>query len=163
MIAAATSRGVCLLEFTDRRMLEAQLTTLGRRLKLPLVPGEHATLERLKLELAEYFAGKRHAFEVPLHVDGSPFQERVWRELLRIPYGETRSYQDVAVEVGSPDAVRAVGTANGMNRIAIVIPCHRVVNKGGKLGGYGGGLWRKQRLLGLEQGQPIEGLLSESA
>jgi O-6-methylguanine DNA methyltransferase len=105
----------------------------------------------------------RREFEVPLHVDGSPFQERVWRQLLKIPYGETRSYQDVAVKVGSPDAVRAVGTANGMNRIAIVIPCHRVVNKGGKLGGYGGGLWRKQRLLGLEQGQPIEGLLSESA
>ena len=163
MIAAATSRGVCLLEFTDRRRLEAQLETLGRRLRLPLVPGEHTALERLKLELAEYFAGKRRAFEVPLHVDGSPFQERVWRELLQIPYGETRSYQDVAVKVGSPDAVRAVGTANGMNRIAIVIPCHRVVNKGGKLGGYGGGLWRKQRLLGLEQGQRIEGLLSESA
>jgi AraC family transcriptional regulator of adaptative response/methylated-DNA-[protein]-cysteine methyltransferase len=163
MVAAATSRGVCLLEFTDRRRLEAQLSSIGRRLKLPLVPGEHATLERLKLELAEYFAGRRREFEVPLHVDGSPFQERVWRQLLKIPYGETRSYQDVAVKVGSPDAVRAVGTANGMNRIAIVIPCHRVVNKGGKLGGYGGGLWRKQRLLGLEQGQPTFGLLSESA
>ncbi|HEY7924714.1 MAG TPA: methylated-DNA--[protein]-cysteine S-methyltransferase [Vicinamibacteria bacterium] len=163
MIAAATSQGVCLLEFTDRRMLEAQLDTLGRRLKLPLVPGEHALLDQLKRELAEYFAGERRAFEVPLHVSGSPFQERVWQELLRIPYGKTCSYQDVAKKTGSPDAVRAVGTANGMNRIAIVIPCHRVVNKGGKLGGYGGGLWRKQRLLGLEQGQRIEGLLSESA
>jgi AraC family transcriptional regulator of adaptative response/methylated-DNA-[protein]-cysteine methyltransferase len=160
MIAAATSRGVCLLEFSDRRMLEAQLETLGRRLKLPLVPGEHPTLERLKAELAEYFAGKRRGFDVALHVSGSPFQERVWRELLNIPYGETRSYQDIARATGSPDAVRAVGTANGMNRIAIVIPCHRVVNKGGKLGGYGGGLWRKQRLLGLEQGQPVEGLLA---
>lgn len=159
MIAAATDRGLCLLEFTDRRMLEAQLETLGRRLKLPLVPGAHPVLERLKRELAEYFAGQRREFTVPLHVSGSPFQEQVWRELLRIPYGETRSYQDVARMVGSPEAVRAVGTANGMNRIAIVIPCHRVVNKGGKLGGYGGGLWRKQRLLGLEQGQPIEGLL----
>ena len=158
MIAAATSRGVCLLEFTDRRMLEAQLDTLGRRLKLPLVPGEHPLLEQLERELAEYFAGRRREFEVALHVGGSPFQERVWRELLRIPFGETRSYQDVARKVGSPEAVRAVGTANGMNRIAIVIPCHRVVNKGGKLGGYGGGLWRKQRLLALEQGQPIEGL-----
>jgi len=163
MIAAATSCGVCLLEFTDRRMLETQLDTLGRRLKLPLVPGEHPLLDRLKTELAEYFAGSRRSFEVPLHVSGSPFQERVWQELLKIPYGETRSYQDVAKKTGSPDAVRAVGTANGMNRIAIVIPCHRVVNKGGKLGGYGGGLWRKQRLLGLEQGQRIEGLLSESA
>lgn len=162
MIAAATSRGVCLLEFTDRRMLEAQLETLGRRLKLPLVPGEHPLLDQLKRELAEYFAGTRRVFEVPLHVSGSPFQERVWQELLKIPYGATCSYQDVAKKTGSADAVRAVGTANGMNRIAIVIPCHRVVNKGGKLGGYGGGLWRKQRLLGLEQGQRIDGLLGES-
>jgi AraC family transcriptional regulator of adaptative response/methylated-DNA-[protein]-cysteine methyltransferase len=162
MIAAASSRGVCLLEFTDRRMLEAQLETLGRRLRLPLVPGEHPLVDRLKSELAEYFAGKRRSFEVPLHVSGSPFQERVWQELLKIPYGETRSYEDVARQTGSPDAVRAVGTANGSNRIAILIPCHRVVNKGGKLGGYGGGLWRKQRLLGLEQGQRIDGLLGES-
>jgi AraC family transcriptional regulator of adaptative response/methylated-DNA-[protein]-cysteine methyltransferase len=158
MIAGATSRGVCLLEFTDRRMLETQLETLRRRLGLPLVPGDNGLLARLKKELAEYFAGERRAFEVPLHVDGSPFQESVWRELARIPYGETRSYEDVAKRVGSPGAVRAVGNANGMNRIAIVLPCHRVVNKGGKLGGYGGGLWRKQRLLALEQGQPIEGL-----
>jgi AraC family transcriptional regulator of adaptative response/methylated-DNA-[protein]-cysteine methyltransferase len=163
MIAAATRRGVCLLEFTDRRMLETQLELLGRRLRLPLVPGEHETLARLKAELGEYFEGKRHAFQVPLHVSGSPFQERVWQELLRIPYGETRSYEEIAKRTGSPGAVRAVGQANGMNRIAIVIPCHRVVNKGGKLGGYGGGLWRKQRLLGLEQGQPIEGLLQQDA
>jgi AraC family transcriptional regulator of adaptative response/methylated-DNA-[protein]-cysteine methyltransferase len=163
MIAAATSRGLCLLEFTDRRMLEAQLETLGRRLKLALVPGENETLERARAELAEYFDGRRRSFELPLHVSGSPFQERVWHALLQIPYGETRSYQQIAERVGSHDAVRAVGTANGMNRIAIVIPCHRVVNKGGKLGGYGGGLWRKQRLLGLEQGQRIDGLLSESA
>jgi len=156
MIAAATSRGVCLLEFTDRRKLETQLETLGRRLKLPLVPGDHPLLDRLKSELAEYFAGERRSFEVPLHVSGSPFQERVWQELLKIPYGQTCSYQDVARKTGSPDAVRAVGTANGMNRIAIVIPCHRVVNKGGQLGGYGGGLWRKHALLHLERtGQPL--------
>ncbi|MFI5008466.1 MAG: bifunctional transcriptional activator/DNA repair enzyme AdaA, partial [Solirubrobacterales bacterium] len=155
MIAGSTSQGVCLLEFTDRRMLEAQLETLRRRLAIPLVPGDSEPLAQLKAELGEYFAGHRRAFEVPLHVSGSPFQESVWKELTRIPYGETRSYEDVAKAVGSPGAVRAVGNANGMNRIAIVLPCHRVVNKGGKLGGYGGGLWRKQRLLGLEQGQPI--------
>ena len=138
--------------------LEAQLETLRRRIGLPLVPGESEVLAQLKKELAEYFAGRRREFEVPLHVDGSPFQMSVWRELERIPYGETRSYEDVARAVGSPGAVRAVGNANGMNRIAIVLPCHRVVNKGGKLGGYGGGLWRKQRLLALEQGQPLDGL-----
>jgi AraC family transcriptional regulator of adaptative response/methylated-DNA-[protein]-cysteine methyltransferase len=159
MIAAATSHGVCLLEFTDRRMLETQLEILRRRLQLPLVPGEAEALGQLRTELAEYFAGRRRVFEVPLHVEGSPFQERVWAELVRIPYGETRSYEEVAQRVGSPAAVRAVGQANGMNRIAIVLPCHRVVNKSGQLGGYGGGLWRKQRLLALEQGQPIEGLL----
>jgi AraC family transcriptional regulator of adaptative response/methylated-DNA-[protein]-cysteine methyltransferase len=163
MIAAATDRGVCLLEFTDRRMLETQLEVLKRRLRLPLVPGDNATLQQLRSELEQYFAGRRQSFDVGLHVSGSPFQERVWQALLEIPYGETRSYEEIAVRTGSPDAVRAVGQANGMNRIAIVIPCHRVVNKGGKLGGYGGGLWRKQRLLGLERGQPIEGLLAAAA
>jgi AraC family transcriptional regulator of adaptative response/methylated-DNA-[protein]-cysteine methyltransferase len=159
MIAAATSRGVCLLEFTDRRMLETQLEIVRRRLQLPLVPGDSEALAQLKAELAEYFAGRRRVFEVPLHVKGSPFQERVWQELVLIPYGETRAYEEIATRVGSPGAVRAVGQANGMNRIAIVLPCHRVVNKSGKLGGYGGGLWRKERLLALERGQPIEGLL----
>jgi AraC family transcriptional regulator of adaptative response/methylated-DNA-[protein]-cysteine methyltransferase len=158
MIAAATSRGVCLLEFTDRRMLETQLGILARRLRMPLVPGDSELLSQLKTELREYFARDRRSFDLPLHLQGTPFQERVWAELLEIPYGETRSYEEVAQRLGSPGAVRAVGQANGMNRIAIVIPCHRVVNKGGQLGGYGGGLWRKQRLLALEQGQPLEGL-----
>jgi AraC family transcriptional regulator of adaptative response/methylated-DNA-[protein]-cysteine methyltransferase len=82
---------------------------------------------------------------------GTAFEERVWGELRRIPYGETRSYEDVAIALGNRAAVRAVGRANGLNRIAIVIPCHRVVNKSGELGGYGGGLWRKRRLLHLEK------------
>jgi AraC family transcriptional regulator of adaptative response/methylated-DNA-[protein]-cysteine methyltransferase len=160
MVAAATGRGVCLLEFTDRRRLERQLAILGRRLRLPVVPGENDHVRRLREEVGEYFAGRRRAFEVPLHTTGTPFQERVWGELRRIPYGETRSYAEVARAVASPVAVRAVGQANGMNRIAIVLPCHRVVNTDGKLGGYGGGLWRKQRLLALEQGQPIDALLA---
>jgi AraC family transcriptional regulator of adaptative response/methylated-DNA-[protein]-cysteine methyltransferase len=160
MVAAATERGVCLLEFTDRRMLEKQLAILGRRLRLAVIPGENDHLRRLGDELGEYFAGGRRAFELPLHTTGTPFQERVWQELQRIPYGETRSYAAVAEALGCRGAVRAVGQANGMNRIAIVLPCHRVVNADGRLGGYGGGLWRKQRLLALEQGQPIEGLLA---
>jgi AraC family transcriptional regulator of adaptative response/methylated-DNA-[protein]-cysteine methyltransferase len=155
MIAGATSRGLCLLEFTDRRMLEAQVATLTRRLRLPLVPGENDHLRRIRTELDEYFAGRRREFGVPLHVSGTPFQERVWAELARIPYGETRTYAHLARAVKRPRAVRAVGQANGMNRIAVVLPCHRVVNSGGQLGGYGGGLWRKRRLLALEQGQPI--------
>jgi AraC family transcriptional regulator, regulatory protein of adaptative response / methylated-DNA-[protein]-cysteine methyltransferase len=159
MAAAATARGVCLLEFTDRSRLEKQLTILGRRLRLDVVPGENDHLVRLREQLGQYFAGRRRAFDLPLHTSGTPFQERVWQQLQRIRYGETRSYVAVAEALGCPGAVRAVGQANGMNRIAIVLPCHRVVNANGKLGGYGGGLWRKQRLLALERGQPIDGLL----
>ena len=152
LIAGADDRGICLLEFSDRRMLEAQLTTLRKRLGRTLVPGAHPHLEQLRKELTEYFDRKRTKFEVPLHAPGTPFEERVWAALLRIPYGEVRSYSDIANEVGSPKAVRAVGRANGMNRIAIVIPCHRVIGKDGSPVGYGGGLWRKQRLLDLERG-----------
>jgi len=151
MIAGATDTGLCLLEFTDRRMLEQQLATLRRRFKAALAPADHPHLTTLKTELAEYFGGTRQTFTLPLDAPGTPFEERVWEALNRIPYGETRSYEDIAREVATPAAVRAVGRANGMNRIAIVIPCHRVVNKSGELGGYGGGLWRKRRLLHLER------------
>jgi AraC family transcriptional regulator of adaptative response/methylated-DNA-[protein]-cysteine methyltransferase len=160
MVAGAVDGGLCLLEFTDRRMLERQLAVLGQRFRMPLVPGESEHLGRTRSELEEYFAGRRQEFSVPLQVLGSEFQQKVWRELQRVPYGETRSYADLARAVGSPGAVRAVGQANGMNRIAIVIPCHRIVNTDGRLGGYGGGLWRKQRLLALERGQ---GALAEAA
>jgi AraC family transcriptional regulator of adaptative response/methylated-DNA-[protein]-cysteine methyltransferase len=151
MIAGATEAGLCLLEFTDRRMLEAQITRLSALLKLPLVPGEHQYLAQTRGELDRYFAGTLDTFEVPLVFRGTPFEERVWHELTRIPYGETVSYAQLATRVQAPGAQRAVGRANGMNRIAIVIPCHRVVNSDGKLGGYGGGLWRKHWLLSLER------------
>jgi AraC family transcriptional regulator, regulatory protein of adaptative response / methylated-DNA-[protein]-cysteine methyltransferase len=151
LVAGATDEGICLLEFTDRRMLEAQFTTIRRRFRGPVAPGEHRHLKALETELAEYFAGSRTRFDVPLVHPGTPFQEIVWKELLKIPYGETRSYEELATSVGIPTAVRAVGRANGMNRIAIVIPCHRVVRKTGELGGYGGGLRRKQFLLEMER------------
>jgi len=150
MAAGATERSLCLLEFTDRRMMEAQLETLKRRFRLPLLPGESPLFERLRAELAEYFAGKRRSFDLPLEYPGTVFQRRVWEALLRIPYGETRCYADLARELGEPGAMRAVGRANGLNRIAILIPCHRVINADGGLGGYGGGLWRKLRLLETE-------------
>jgi AraC family transcriptional regulator of adaptative response/methylated-DNA-[protein]-cysteine methyltransferase len=153
LVAGATSEGVCLLEFSDRRMLEAQLATLKRRLGVPLVPGRNRWLDALRTQLREYFAGERRQFELPLVIRGTPFQERAWQALLTIPYGDTWSYRDLAERIGQPGATRAVGTANGMNRIAIVIPCHRVVNADGRLGGYGGGVWRKQLLLDLERGQ----------
>jgi AraC family transcriptional regulator of adaptative response/methylated-DNA-[protein]-cysteine methyltransferase len=150
MIAGATDAGVCLVEFSDRRMLEAQLATLRKRFKGALAPDDHPHLRTLARELAEYFAGARRTFSVPVDAPGTPFEVRVWLALREIPYGETRSYADIARAVGNPAAVRAVGRANGLNRIAIVIPCHRVVNASGQLGGYGGGLWRKRRLLHIE-------------
>ena len=152
LIAGADDRGICLLEFSDRRMLEAQLAAVARRLRRSLVPGAHPLLDRLRTQLGEYFAGSRTAFDLPLNAPGTPFQERVWSALLAIPFGELRSYEQIAVAIGAPTAVRAVGRANGMNRIAIVIPCHRVVGKDGTPTGYGGGIWRKQRLLDLERG-----------
>jgi AraC family transcriptional regulator of adaptative response/methylated-DNA-[protein]-cysteine methyltransferase len=151
LLMAATEAGICLLEFTDRRALETQFVTLRRHFGCAIVPGSHAHLEQLKVELAEYFAGQRTEFDVPVVYPGSSFQQAVWEQLRRIPYGQTRSYEEVARAVGTATAQRAVGRANGQNRIAIVIPCHRVVNKDGKLGGYGGGLWRKQFLLDLER------------
>jgi AraC family transcriptional regulator of adaptative response/methylated-DNA-[protein]-cysteine methyltransferase len=151
MLAGATSQGICLLEFTGRGRLEPQFDRLRRSFGLPAIPGETGTLRQLRMELAEYFAGERREFTVPLSYPGTPFEQRVWNELLKIPYGETRSYDDIARAIGKPGASRPVGNANGRNRIAIVIPCHRVVNKNGDLGGYGGGLWRKRILLDLEQ------------
>jgi AraC family transcriptional regulator, regulatory protein of adaptative response / methylated-DNA-[protein]-cysteine methyltransferase len=153
MIAGAVSAGICLLEFTDRRMLETQFSVLRRRFTLPLIPGDCDHLQMLKVELTEYFAGQLSKFTVPLVYPGTEFEQRVWKQLLEIPYGETRSYQDLARTLDQAGAARSVGSANGRNRIAILIPCHRVVNHNGELGGYGGGLWRKRILLDLERGR----------
>jgi AraC family transcriptional regulator of adaptative response/methylated-DNA-[protein]-cysteine methyltransferase len=151
IVVGAADEGICLVEFSDRRMLEAQFTTLRKRFGCAIVPGKHGLVDQVKDELARYFAGTLTRFRVPLVYPGSPFQRSVWDRLLAIPYGETRSYEDLARAVGNPSAQRAVGHANGLNRIGIIIPCHRVVNKDGRLGGYGGGLWRKQYLLDLER------------
>jgi len=151
MIACATGRGVCLLEFGDRRALETQYKTLQRLFNLRLTPGRNRHITRLGQELDAYFARKCKRFTVPLEYPGTPFQRGVWEELLRIPYGQTRSYEDVALAVGAKTSHRAVARANGMNRLAIVVPCHRVLKKDGGLAGYGGGLWRKQFLLDLER------------
>jgi AraC family transcriptional regulator of adaptative response/methylated-DNA-[protein]-cysteine methyltransferase len=151
LVAGATAEGVCLLEFSDRRMLESQLAAVRKLFDAPVVPGANSHLDLLQDELAQYFAGSLQTFSVPLVYPGTAFQRRVWEQLLAIPYGATCSYQELAAAVGSPNAVRAVGRANGQNRICILIPCHRVINKSGKLGGYGGGLRRKEFLLNLEQ------------
>ncbi len=152
LVAGATGDGICLLEFNDeRRRLDMQLAALAKVIDAPVVPGSNEHLKTLEGELAAYFAGSLRAFSVPLVYPGTTFQRRVWEQLLAIPFGETRSYEELAIAAGSPKGSRAVGHANGSNRIAIVIPCHRVINKNGTLGGYGGGLRRKQYLLDLER------------
>jgi AraC family transcriptional regulator, regulatory protein of adaptative response / methylated-DNA-[protein]-cysteine methyltransferase len=151
MIAGAIDEGICLLEFVDRRMLETQLSRIRKCLRAEILPGTSPYFSVLDLQLAEYFAGTRETFDLPLVLAGTPFQERVWQELRTIPYGVTRSYQEQAEHIGARSAVRAVARANGDNRIAIIVPCHRVIGKNGKLIGYGGGLWRKRYLLDLER------------
>ncbi|MBK8270112.1 MAG: methylated-DNA--[protein]-cysteine S-methyltransferase [Planctomycetes bacterium] len=152
LLLGATAKALCLLEFADRRAIETQVKILRSRFERSVVTGVNQILDQAKRELTDYFAGKFKCFKTPIAYPGTPFQECVWNRLLTIPYGETISYERLASDIGRAGAQRAVGTANGANRIAIIIPCHRVVNKDGKLGGYGGGLWRKQILLDLEQG-----------
>jgi len=151
VLAGATDQGIVLLEYTDRRMLEHNLKAMRRRFRCAIVPGRHPLLERLRQELHAYFQGDRREFTLPLASRGTPFQDKVWQELRRIPYGETISYDTLARRVGQPTAQRAVARANGVNYVAILIPCHRVIGKDGSLTGYGGGLWRKRLLLELER------------
>jgi O-6-methylguanine DNA methyltransferase len=151
MLAGAIDDGICLLEFTDRPMLPTQLAVLSRRLRRPAVAGRHPLLDVLQDQLFAYFAGERLTFDLPLVAPGSSFQERTWAALRGIAPGSTISYEELAIEAGRPGAQRAAGTANGANRLAVLVPCHRVVRKGGELGGYGGGLWRKAWLLDHER------------
>jgi methylated-DNA-[protein]-cysteine S-methyltransferase len=118
----------------------------------PVEDANHPVLEKSEQQLNEYFAGKRKSFSIPLDMQGTPFQKNVWEALLAIPFGETRSYGDLAKLLGNPNATRAVGAANGRNPLPIIVPCHRVIGSSGKLTGFGGGLDTKARLLKLEEG-----------
>ena len=151
MFACASDKGLCLLEFTDRRMLETEFKDLCKRLNAVILPGENPYLEQVQLEMKEYFSGERKKFTIDLHTPGTDFQQSVWKILQDIPYGKTRSYKEQAVVLGNPKAVRAVASANGHNRISIIIPCHRVIGSDGSLVGYGGGLHRKMWLLDFEK------------
>ena len=153
LLLAATDSAVCSLEFVDAASLEARLHSLRQRVAGAVVTATNRCLALVRNQLEEYFEGRRRAFDVPLSFVGTAFQQKVWTALLEIRYGETWSYLQLAEHVGDAGATRAVGMANGANPIAIVIPCHRVVNASGELGGYGGGLWRKRVLLDLEKGQ----------
>lgn len=157
LLVGAVQDGICLVEFTDRRMLEHNYTTIRERFGYPLLPVTNGAIEQLRDELARYFTGNLTEFTVPLIPHGTPFQERVWAELRRIPHSKTLSYDELADRIGQPTAVRAVARANGMNRISILIPCHRVIGKDGQLTGYGGGLWRKRLLLELERTGTLPG------
>jgi AraC family transcriptional regulator, regulatory protein of adaptative response / methylated-DNA-[protein]-cysteine methyltransferase len=151
MIACATKEGICLLEFSDRKMLETELKYIAKTQNAVIVQGNNKHFVQLEKELKEYFEGKRQAFTVLLFPLGSEFQKKVWNELLKIDYGKTKSYSEQAALMDCPQSVRAIANANGMNKISILIPCHRIIGSNGQLTGYGGGLWRKKYLLELEE------------
>nr|WP_290368646.1 methylated-DNA--[protein]-cysteine S-methyltransferase [Chryseobacterium sp. Bi04] len=151
MYACAVKQGICLLEFTDRKVLETEFKYLSKILNATIVQGDNPHFSLLEEQLKEYFEGKRKKFSVPLLTLGSDFQHKVWDTVCKIPYGETTSYKQQAITIGSPDALHAVANANGMNKISILIPCHRVTGPDGSMTGYGGGIWRKKWLLDLEE------------
>jgi AraC family transcriptional regulator, regulatory protein of adaptative response / methylated-DNA-[protein]-cysteine methyltransferase len=151
MIAIADENSLYLLEFVDRRGLEREVLRLRQKIHAAIIPGHTEIIHSITQELKDYFAGKLQTFKTSLHLLGSPFQQRVWDALQNIPYGETYSYADLAHTIGQRTAFRAVANANGANQIAIVIPCHRVINTNGQLGGYGGGLTRKEWLIRHEK------------
>nr|WP_292011212.1 methylated-DNA--[protein]-cysteine S-methyltransferase [Chryseobacterium sp.] len=151
MIACADEKGICLLEFSDRKALPKELEQISKHFKANIIQGENEHFTVLEKELNEYFKGERKIFTVPLSLVGSEFQKNVWNILQEIPYGTTRSYQQQAEILGNPKSIRAVANANGLNKISIIIPCHRVIGSDGNLTGYGGGIWRKQKLLELEK------------
>lgn len=151
MIAISDETGLYLLEFVDRRGLEREVERLRIKTKAAIIPGITDPIKSITLELDSYFDGTLTEFKTPLHLLGSPFQRLVWDELMRIPYGQTRSYMAQAEAIGKATAYRAVANANGANQLAIVIPCHRIINSNGDLGGYGGGVTRKQWLIDHEK------------
>ncbi len=151
MFACATTQGLCLLEFSDRRMLETEFKDLCNRLNGVILPGNNQYLDLVQTQITEYFDGKRKNFDIDLHMVGTDFQQQVWQTLLKIPYAKTWSYKYEAEFMHKPNAIRAIANANGCNKIGLIVPCHRVIASDGSLGGYGGGLDRKQFLLDLEK------------
>lgn len=151
MVAVADDTHLHLLEFDIPSRLEKQLAQISR----PIIDGLSPPLTLLKSELLAYFAGQLQTFKTPIAFQGTPFQLKVWKTLQKIPYGKTWSYLDLAKAIDHPLAFRAVANANGRNKLSIIIPCHRVINSSGALGGYGGGITKKERLLAIEQGKDL--------
>lgn len=152
MIACATNKGICLLEFNNRKNIEGQFQKTEKELNSIIVEEDNIHFDLLKKELAAYFRRELNQFTVPLDLIGTEFQKKVWQALLTIPYGKTVSYLQQSEAMGNPLSIRAVANANGMNKIAIIVPCHRVIGSNGKLTGYAGGLERKRWLLNMEKG-----------
>ncbi len=147
MLAIADDSCLYLLEFVNRRALEREVERLRKRLKAAVVPGSNAILDQISTEITAYFDGSLTRFKTPIRWFGSEFQQQLWSALIDIPYGSTTSYGALAKQIGRPDAVRAVGSANGHNQFSIIVPCHRVIAADGSLTGYGGGLDRKAWLI----------------
>lgn len=151
MLAGSTSQGICLLEFSNRIRLAEEFTELKKLLNAVTEPGKSQHLDQLEKELAEYFDGKRKAFSVPLHTPGNEFTQTVWKTLQEIPYGKTISYKEQAEMMKNPKAIRAMAATNGRNRLAIIIPCHRVIGSNGTMTGYAAGVDKKRWLLKFER------------
>ncbi|RAJ31810.1 AraC family transcriptional regulator of adaptative response/methylated-DNA-[protein]-cysteine methyltransferase [Pedobacter cryoconitis] len=151
MLAGATEQGVCLLEFINRIRLEKEIIDLQKLLNAVMQPGQNPHLVQLENELAEYFEGKRKVFSVPLHTPGNEFAQTVWQTLQEIPYGQTCSYKQQADKMNNPKAIRAIASTNGRNRLAIIIPCHRVIGSDGSMTGYAAGVEKKKWLLKFER------------
>lgn len=161
MRAATTDRGICLLEMGSPERRTRETDELESAFDERMIEGTHPLLDQLAGELIAYFAGDLTRFTLPLDTPGTEWQQRVWNELVQIPFGQTVSYGELATRLGNPGGSRAVGLANGKNRVSIVIPCHRVIASDGTLHGYGGGLERKRWLLDHEQVHAGAGLFAQ--
>lgn len=151
MLAIADQNALYLLDFADSKKLEKKINLLKNKTKLEIVSGKTAPIISIESELKDYFDGKLKTFKTPVILSGSPFQNKVWKELMNIPYGKTQSYLDLATAINNPKAFRAAANANGANKLPIIIPCHRIIYTNGKLGGYSSGIEKKQVLIDLEK------------
>lgn len=151
MLAVADEQALYFVEFEGCKGFDRLLDSVQKAAGTTIEPRSNALLDSFEIEVKNYFDKTKRSFETPLKLIGTPFQVEVWEALRKIPYGKTCSYSDLANAVGRPSAFRAVAQANGRNRFAVVIPCHRVVNADGSLGGYGGGISKKKWLLSHEK------------
>lgn len=156
MLAISDEESLLLLEFVDRKGLENEIKRLRIRLNATILPEKIAVLHQIEEELKLYFTGELTEFTTPVRYLGSDFQQKVWNELRKIPLGQTASYKELAEKINNPSACRAVARANGTNQLSILVPCHRVINSNGELGGYGGGLARKEWLIKHESNRSLK-------